>query len=110
MSIMTATASLGANTTEPNALSGKSKEFVTEPSVVSIAACGSATGLNVTVIIGDEVVIDDQPIGAQNHFPVVPDDVLAQGGGFPGDRIVVKVRNTTGGALTYWVRVDVEPA
>jgi hypothetical protein len=110
MPIMTYSASVAANTTVANVLAGQSKEFITEPSVVTLAATGSAAGLNVTMIIGDEIVVDDQAIGAQNHFPVIPDDVLAQGGGFPGDRIVVKVRNTTAGALTPWIRVDVEPA
>jgi hypothetical protein len=108
--IMTDTQSVGANAVVANVLAGKSAEFVKEPSVITISATGSASGLNITAIIGEEIVIEDQPIGAQNHFPVVPDDVLAQGGGFPGDRIVVKLRNTTGGALTSWVRVDVEPA
>jgi len=110
MSIMTDTQSIAANTTIGNVLTGKSKEFVSEPSVVSIAATGSAIGLMLTLIIGEEIVIDDQDIGPGNRFPIIPDDVLAQGGAFPGERIVVRVRNRTAGALTSWVRVDVEPA
>ena len=110
MAIMTDTQSVAANTTVANVLAGKSAEFIKEPSVVTISATGSAAGLNVTAIVGEEIVIEDQPIGAQNHFPVIPDDALTQAGGFPGDRIVVKVRNTTAAALTSWVRVDVEPA
>jgi len=110
MSIMTDTQSVAANTTISNVVAGKSKEFVQEPSVVTLSATGSAAGLMGTLIIGEEVVMDDQDIGPGNRFPVVPDDVLVSGGAFPGDRIVVRVRNRTGGALTSWVRVDVEPA
>lgn len=110
MAIMTYVASVAANTTVANALSGKSAEFVKEPSVISLAALGSAVGLNTTLIIGEEVVVDDQEVGVGTTLPIVPDDVLAQGGGLPGDRIILKVRNTTGGAITAYVKVLVEPA
>jgi hypothetical protein len=110
MGFMTDSQSVAANTTIQNVLAGKSREFVSEPSVVTLSATGSAIGLFVTFIIGEEIVVDDQAIPLTNRFPIVPDDTVAQGGAFPGDRLVVKVRNSTGGALTSWVRVDVEPA
>lgn len=110
MPMMTDTQSIAANTTIANVLAGKSREFVSEPSVVTLSATGSAIGLLATLIIGEEIVLDDQAIPLTNRFPIQPDDQLVSGGGFPGDRIVVKMRNSTGGALTSWVRVDVEPA
>jgi len=110
MSMMTDTQSVLANAVVQNCIAGKSHEFISEPSVVTISATGSAIGLFITVMVGDEVIIEDQAIPLTNRFPVVPDDTLGQGGGFPGDRIIVKLRNSTGGALTSWVRVDVEPA
>jgi hypothetical protein len=110
MSIMTHSESVAANTTTANVIAGKQAEFVKEPSVVSISATGSAAGLFITCLVGDEIVIEDQAIPLTNRFPVVPDDTLAQAGAFAGDRIVVKLRNSTAGALTGWVRVDVEPA
>src|SRR5512136_3355737 len=110
MAIMTDTQSVAANTTTSNVLAGKQAEFVKEPSVVTLSATGSAIGLYVTMIVGEEIAIEDQAIPLTNRFPVVPDDTLAQAGAFPGDRVIVKVRNSTGGALTSWVRVDVEPA
>lgn len=110
MSVMTDNQSVAANTTIPNCIAGKSHEFITEPSVVTLSATGSAVGLFMTFMVGDEVIIEDQAIPLTNRFPVVPDDTIGQGGGFPGDRVIVKIRNSTGGALTSWVRVDVEPA
>lgn len=110
MSVMTDTQSVAANTTIANCMAGKSHEFITEPSVVTLSATGSAVGLYMTFIVGDEIVIEDQAIPLTNRFPVVPDDTLGQAGGFPGDRVIVKIRNSTGGALTSWARVDVEPA
>lgn len=110
MAIMTEVATVVANTTSANLCAGKSAEFIKEPSIVSLSATGSAVGLFATFIVGEEVVIDDQPIPLTNRFPVVPDDTMAQGGGYPGDRVNVRLRNSTGGNLTGWVRVDIEPA
>jgi len=110
MAMMTDTQSVGGNAVVQNAVAGKSQEFIKEPSVVSLSATGSAIGLFMTFIVGEEVIIEDQAIPLTNRFPIVPDDTLASGGGFPGDRVIVKIRNSTGGALTSWVRVDVEPA
>ena len=110
MAIMTEVATVVANSTSVNLCAGKSAEFVKEPSVVTLSATGSAIGLYATLIVGEEVVCDDQPIALTNRFPVVPDDTLVQAGGFPGDRINVRLRNSTGGNLTGWVRIDIEPA
>lgn len=107
--VMTDITSVAANTTSANVLAGKAMEFIPEASVIVIGACGSAAGLYATVIIGSEVVVDDQPIGAQNHLPIFPDDTLAEAGAFPGDRITVRYRNSTGGALTAQTKINISP-
>jgi len=33
-----------------------------------------------------------------------------QGGGFGGDRITVRLRNTTGGAIVAWTKLNISPA
>ena len=110
MPIMTDRQSVAANATIPNACAGKSAEFVQESSIVSLYASASAVGLNMTLIIGQEIVVDDQEVSAQNRMPLVPDDLIATGGAFPGDRITLKLRNTTAVAIVAFSRVDVEPA
>jgi len=110
MPVMTYIASVAANTTVANAMSGKSHEFISEPTVVTIGVAGSAVGLNTSLIIGEEIVVDDQEVPVGTTLPAFPDQVLAQGGGVTGDRIIVKLRNTTGGAITAYVKVMTEPA
>jgi len=110
MPVMTYIASVAANTTVANAMSGKSHEFLTEPSVVTIGVAGSAVGLMTSLIVGDEVTIDDQEVPVGTTLPAFPDQVLAQAGGLQGERVVVKLRNSTGGAITAYVKVLVEPA
>lgn len=109
MGVMTYIASVAANTVVPNCVSGKSQEFVSEPSIVSIGVAGSAVGMMASLIIGDEVVVDDQEVPVGTTLPAFPDQVLAQGGAVQGDRIVVKLRNSTGGAITAYVKCLIEP-
>lgn len=109
MAHMTDRQSVAANTTIANALSGKTAEFLQEDSIVRLYAQASAVGMNVSLIVGGEISVEDQEVGAQNRMPLVPDDLIAEVGGFAGDRIVVKLHNTTGGAITSFTRVDTEP-
>lgn len=110
MPVMTYIASVAANTTVANALAGKSHEFIQEPSIVTIGVAGSAVGMNCSLIIGEEIVVDDQEVPVGTTLPAFPDQILAQGGATPGDRVIVKLRNTTGGPLSAYVKVLVEPA
>ncbi len=110
MGYMSKVTSVAANTTTANLLAGDKDEFVEEASIVSLAAFGSAAGLRATLIVGSEVVVDDQELGVGTTLPKVPEDVMAQGGAYPQDRITLRLRNTTGGALTGYVKVLVEPA
>ncbi len=108
--IMTDRQSVAANATVANAVSGKTFEFVLENSILRLYATASAVGLNMTLIVGEEVVVDDQEVNAQNRLPIVPDDFFAEAGAFAGDRVVLKYRNTTAGAITAFSRVESEPA
>lgn len=109
MPIMTDRQSVAANAVVPNALSGKLHEFLARPSVVRVYGTASAVGLNVTFLLGGRSIMQDQEVSAQNRMPIVPDDVVAQGMGNAGDRLVLTYRNTTAGAITAFSRVDVEP-
>lgn len=90
----------------PNVLNGQIFEFVPQGANVTLSATGTATGLRVTFIVGGVTLINDQAIGLQNRFPLIPDDVL-HAGPVPGGRMVLTFRNPTGGALGGFWRVDV---
>lgn len=97
--------SVAANAVSVNVLSGQLYEFVPEGAEVVLACTGSATGLRITFIVGVPL-INDQAISLQNRFPLIPDDVL-HAGPVPGGRMILTARNSTGGALTFFWRVDV---
>lgn len=108
--VMTDVQSVGAGVTTANILAGKALEFVQEPSIVTIGLNASAVGMFATVVIGTEVVVDNQEISSINRMPQFPEDVLAEGGAFGGDRITIRLRNSTGGALTGFTKINVSPA
>lgn len=100
---------VAANATEPNLMAGKSLEFISENSVVRVYATASAVGMFMTVICGTEVELEDQEISGANRYPVVPDDYVVEAGAVPGERVVVKARNSTGAAITVFTRVEIIP-
>lgn len=96
--------SVAANALSANVLSGLLYEFVDDGQNVTVSATGSATGLRASFIAGVPIC-DDIAINLQNRFPIVPDDVLTSGE-VPGGRLILRFRNTTGGALTAFWRID----
>jgi len=97
--------SVAANGVSANVLSGQLYEFVPNGAAIQLAATGSATGLRCT-LIANIPVVNDQAIGLQNRFPLIPDDVMFAGR-VRSCRLVLTARNTTGGALTFFWRIDV---
>lgn len=108
--VMTDVQSVAANTTTSNILAGKQMEFINEASILSIGINASAVGLLATVVVGNEVVVDDQEVSSINRMPQFPEDVLAEGGAFPQDRVTVRLRNSTGAAITAFTKINVSPA
>lgn len=104
MPTMQNTLAVAANAVSANVVAGQLYEFVEPGTNVTLSCTGSAIGLNITFIVGIPL-INDQAINLQNRFPLVPDDVL-HSGAVPGGRIVLTFRNTTGGALNAFWRLD----
>jgi hypothetical protein len=91
--------SVAANAVSANIYAGKLYEFV-GPCTVRVRISGSATGLQATLLANGVAVVQDQAISQSNRWPVLPDDMIIQ---FPfdGGRLIMTLRNTTAGALTF---------
>lgn len=109
MASMTDRQSVAANATVQNVFAGNLNEFLQANSLVNLYASAAAVGLNLTLIVGDEIFLDDQEVSAQNRMPLVPDDLVVQAAGFQGDRVICRYRNTTGAAIVAFCRVDMIP-
>lgn len=99
--------SIAANAVNDNILSGSSFEFLRNNSVVSVGLAGSATGLVANIQSGADIVLEESPILVKTTMPTIPDDMYYNDVGVAGDRLVIRVRNTTGGALTVRAIVQV---
>lgn len=99
--------SVAANAVSANRLAGELYEFLPANASVVVSVTGSATGLNCTFLAGGVTLVNDQAIGLQNRFPIIPDDILTQEMIPGGARLLLTFRNTTGAALTAFWRVDV---
>jgi hypothetical protein len=105
MGLMQDSISVAANSVSTNQLTGQLYEFQGAGAPVQLLTTGSATGLRVTFIAGTPLV-NDQAIGLLNRFPIVPDDRVWQGRIRIASRLFLTFRNSTGGALTAFWRVD----
>lgn len=107
MPTMQGSVSVAANAVSANVLAGELYEFLPGNAEVILSCTGAATGLNVTFLAGGVTLINDQAIGLQNRFPVIPDDIITQETIPGGARLLLTFRNTTVGAIIVFHRVDV---
>ena len=105
MPTMQDSVSVAANAVSANVVAGQLYEFVPNRANIVLAVTGSATGLRCT-LIANIPVLNDQAINLQNRFPLIPDDILFTGR-VRACRLVLTARNSTGGALTFFWRIDV---
>lgn len=101
--------SLAAGAVNDNILSGSAFEYVRQPGVVSMGVCAAATGCFITIQAGPTLILEESPPVVKTTFPVVPDDFLYQSAVVPGDRLVIRARNPTGGAVIVRAVVQIAP-
>jgi len=100
---------VGIGATVDNILTGKFSEFLQEDSKVSVAGTSEVDSLFASVIIGNELLIDGQEVSDTNASPRNPEDVLVQGFGQKGDRIIVKLRNGNAATSDTRFSIFIEP-
>lgn len=107
MPTMQDSVSVVANAVSANVVAGQLYEFANPGQLTTLSVAGSAIGLRVTMSIGGVTVVQDQAVNTANRFPLIPDDIMDVARGLAG-RIILTARNTTGGTLTFFWRVDVD--
>lgn len=107
--VMQSSVSVGANATNENVVSGQRYERPPFNAYGDLYCSSSATGLTAELNINGVSVTPPTSVNLQNRFPVVPDDVLVEDWEAPaGGLIQIRVVNSTGGALTFFWRVELE--
>lgn len=100
---------VAAGAVNDNVLSGSAFEFARARQVVSIGCAASATGGFVTIQSGADIVLEESPPIVKTTFPVIPDEMYYNDVMEPGDRLVIRARNPTGGSLTFRSIVQTSP-
>jgi len=107
--IMQGQTTVAANSTVNNVLTGQKYERSPVPALGVLFANGSAAGLQAELNVNGRSVTDQIQINTQNRLPVVPDDMAVDEWEAPeGALIQLKVSNTTGGALTFFWRIELQ--
>jgi hypothetical protein len=101
--------SVAAGAVNENLLSGSAFEFARQNSLVSIGLTQSATGGFATINSGADVIAEEFPPPIATVYPVIPDGMYFSDVAAAGDRLVIRYRNPTGGALTVRVVCQVTP-
>lgn len=91
---------IAAGVTNNNIVSGSAFEFARRRQVVSMGIAQSATGMFCTLQAGADVIAEEFSLPILTRFPIVPDEMYFTDLMEPGDRLVIRVRNPTGGSLT----------
>lgn len=99
MAVIQKELSVAANTTVENLLAGSAFEFARGPQLVSLGVTAAATGCFITFTSGADVVLEESAPAVKTSYPIIPDEFFYTDVAAPGDRYVLRVRNTTGGAI-----------
>lgn len=93
--------SIAAGASNDNIFSGSAFEYARAPGVVSIGCLVSATGAFITIQAGPTIILEESPPAVGTAMPKIPDDMAFNAALAPGDRLVLRGRNPTGGALVF---------
>lgn len=101
--------SVPLNGTVDNALSGSAFEFLRQNAVISIGVTAAATGVVLNIQSGADVVLEESEAFIKTNFPTIPDEMYYNDVGVQGDRLVVRLRNTTAANIIARVIVQLTP-
>lgn len=109
MPVIQSSVSVAANATNDNVIAGSQFEFLPYNAFLEFGLNASATGLVADVYSGQDTVAEAFALSTANRFPVYPDDYPLNDVAAAGERVKVRIRNTTGGALTCFYSVKITP-
>lgn len=102
--------SLAIGETVENVLEGLFGRVLTAPSKVTIGYTASVDLVDVTVIIGNEILVDTGEAPDTAAAVRTPDDIKVQDFFPAGSEIILKVVNGNAGAAVFRFLVIIEPA
>lgn len=101
MPVMQREITVAANSTVENVFAGSAFEFLRGNSVVSIGAGAAVTGTVMNIQSGADIVLEEAATPILTRYPLIPDEMYYTDVGQMGDRVVLRVRNTTAAGIVF---------
>lgn len=102
--------SIAAGAVNDNLLSGSAFEYMRGNGVVSAGVVAAATGTFVTIQSGPDIILEESPPMVLTTMPIVPDHFFYNWAAAAGDRLLIRARNPTGGAVVHRVVCNIQYA
>jgi len=113
MPLIQGSTSIPASSVNDNVLTGSQFEYLPFDALVEFGLAGDANGadLRLDVYSGQDVLTEQMQPSTQNRLPVYPDDFILQDVAAAGERLKIRVRNTSAaGARVINFAVRITPA
>lgn len=101
--------SIAAGAVNANLVAGSAFEFARQRQVVSLGLVQSATGMFGTIQAGGDVIAEEFSLPILTTYPIIPDNMYFTDVMEAGDRLVLRVRNPSAGALIARAVVQTSP-
>ena len=103
MPVIQKTVTLLTGETEENALSGSAFEFARGNQLVSMGVTQDTAGGFVTIQSGSDIVLEESEPLVSSTYPIIPDSMYYNDVATAGDRLVIRLRNPSGGTIVFKV-------
>jgi len=100
MSMILVETSVAAGAVNNNLVSGSAFEFARRRQIVSMGVAQSATGGFFTITSGPDLIAEEFSGPILTRYPIIPDEFYFTDLMEAMDRLVIRYRNPSGGALT----------
>jgi hypothetical protein len=101
--------SVAAGAVNTNLVSGSAFEFARTRQLMSCGVVQSATGGFATITSGPDIIAEEFSVPILTTYPILPDNMYFTDYMEAGDRLVIRYRNPTGGALTARALIQTSP-
>jgi len=102
--------SVAANSVVDNVLQGNQYEFLPFNALLEFGIVAAAAGILCDVYSGGDTLTEAGVVSRANRSPLYPDDFTLNDVAAAGERIKVRLRNTTGAAIVVETICRITPA
>lgn len=98
-----------ANTSIDNVIAGSQFEFLPYDAALRFGFSAAGGGVLIDVYSGSDVLAEQMRVPSTARTPINPDDFVLTDVAGAGERIKIRVRNSTAGALDFQYSVIIDP-